>query len=100
MIISHSWKKRSFKIKFTLRLLSSINKPNKCIGKTFEMIFMNKSSLFIAQKIYEISVPCLERNWISSRFRNSHTANEIPKTSTFRFVKLSSLDTVEQLFSI
>ena len=64
------------------------------------MIVISKSSLFNVEKIYEISVPWLERNWIFSPFRNSHTANEIPKTSTFRFVKLSSLDTVEQLFSI
>ena len=53
-----------------------------------------KSGLFNVEKIYEISVPWLERNWISSPFRNSHTGNDIPKTLTFRFVKLSSLDTV------
>ena len=94
IIESHSWKKRSFKIKFTLGLPSSINKPNNCIGKTFKMILINKSSLFNVEKIYEILVPWLERNWISSPFRNSNTGNEIPRTLTFRFVKLSSLDTV------
>ena len=61
---------------------------------------ISKSRVFNVEKIYEISVPWLERNWISSPFRNSHTANEIPKTSTFRFVKLSSLATEKQLFSI